>query len=435
MASSSAPQVRRWCFTINNYNADFNFKEHLTLPLWKIKRAVWGFEVGSRTGTKHVQGYLELVRSSRLGSVRRILPQAHWEPARASSLINYKYCTKSGHFATIGDFTSEMRGYLSSEIKPPASVALIIRGLLDREVAPQVKISEEYLDKASAYERASHNMQVLQFRHKLFNEWHSKLLYPWQYKLTQELFTQNTRQIIWVVDIAGNHGKSFLSTYLDIVYGFLILDGLISPRDLGFMLKHDIRGFCFDVSRSESSSFHYGVLEAVKNGYLISGKYTGIIHRFDPRPVVVLANCRPDMTQLTRDRWNIVTLGEGEYKNLEKLPVYNPGEDFPFVKPPPVPILDEDFNLREFLLERFYPDQHETNMRAQSNSTQSSSNTLLESQIILPETATPLSQARRPTASLPETATPLLQARRSTAAPTCPLHPDLSQYLGCIYSF
>ena len=350
--SSIITQVARWVFTNHGFDVNFDYKEYFESPTWRIKRAVWGFELGAQGGRKHMQGYLELFHSARLNSMKKILPRAHWEPARSSAAANYKYCTKSGNFCTIRDFSNEIRGYSSTATRRPASAALIIAGLLEREIAPQVRVSDEYLDKATTYEKACHYVRILQQKHRDFHKWENTLLYPWQFKILQKLFTQNSRQILWAIDTAGNHGKSFLARYLDVLYDFLVLDGSLNTRDLGHMLRDGAKGFCFDVCRASIRTFDYSVLEAVKNGYIVSGKYSGQILQFHQLTVLVLANCEPDMTQLSRDRWNVVTLGEGDYSNMEKLPVLNARDDFPYVKPPPLPVIDENFDLRSFIQEK-----------------------------------------------------------------------------------
>lgn len=87
-------QVQRWCFTLNQYDEDFNYRNHFLKYEFKVRRGVWGKEIAPETGTRHLQGYLELFRSFRLGHMRKILPGAHWSPARGTSLQNYDYCIK-----------------------------------------------------------------------------------------------------------------------------------------------------------------------------------------------------------------------------------------------------------------------------------------------------------------------------------------------------
>ena len=102
-------QRSRWVMTLNNYDIERDYCLHFRNTDFKIKRAVIGKEVGNG-GTRHLQGYVEFERSFRLAHCRRILNNAYWECARENSLLNYRYCTKSGNFSVVGDFTKEQAG-------------------------------------------------------------------------------------------------------------------------------------------------------------------------------------------------------------------------------------------------------------------------------------------------------------------------------------
>lgn len=87
----------------------------------------------------------------------------------------------------------------------------------------------------------------------------------------------------------------------------------------------------------------------IKNGLLVSGKYRGQVKCLGSPKVAVFSNTYPDMINLSRDRWQVVWLGEGEYGDLRKNAIISPGEIYPFATPPPMPDLSEDFNLVDFL--------------------------------------------------------------------------------------
>ena len=138
----------RWVFTLNNFDKDVDYIEYLNCSEFHIKTAVWGYEVALRTGTEHLQGYLELNRSFRISQIRKIFNSAHWEGAHGSALKNYEYCTKSGRFGFIGDFSLEQRGLenYSNTKYTAASVPMVLSGLLDKKCASQVRVSREYAD-------------------------------------------------------------------------------------------------------------------------------------------------------------------------------------------------------------------------------------------------------------------------------------------------
>ena len=102
-------QRARWTFSLNNYALHFDYKSHFIKTEFRVFRAVWGYEVGEND-TPNLQGYLELHMSLRRAHVLKILPNAHWEGAKESSLVNYTYCVKGGQFDTIGNFSHEEKG-------------------------------------------------------------------------------------------------------------------------------------------------------------------------------------------------------------------------------------------------------------------------------------------------------------------------------------
>ena len=102
------PQVRRWCFTLNNYDLHLNYKELFRNPIFNINRVVWGREVAPITGTAHMQGYVEMFRTYRFSHMKAILPTAYWEIARGTAKQIFHYCTKGNDYDTIGNWTKEM---------------------------------------------------------------------------------------------------------------------------------------------------------------------------------------------------------------------------------------------------------------------------------------------------------------------------------------
>lgn len=156
----------------------------------------------------------------------------------------------------------------------PASVPLILNGLLDNEKVQQIICSKEYSDRYLYYAKVADHLRDLRFQIASFNEWKTKKLFPWQFKVLQLIVKQNIREVLWIVDPNGNRGKSFLADYINILYGFVLLNANISTRDIIPLLK-DMKGFAFDVPRAMLASFDYSFVECAKNGYIISGKYGG----------------------------------------------------------------------------------------------------------------------------------------------------------------
>ena len=140
-----------------------------------------------------------------------------------------------------------------------------------------------------------------------------------------------------------------MASFLNILYGYQLFDGCLTTRDLGYLLREGVKGICFDISRAAQGSMDYGALECAKNGLIVTGKYAGRVRRFEIVPVVVFANFFPNVSRLSQDRWQILTIGEGELDNSNKTPLISPAEEFPFLRPPAMPDLSDDFSLRAFL--------------------------------------------------------------------------------------
>lgn len=143
---------------------------------------------------------------------------------------------------------------------------MIVQGLLNKKTETQTKLSKEYFDKSTCFEKVTSRIKQIQQDNALFTLWSPRLLRPWQFTCLEMLMSQDDRSILWIIDVTGNFGKSFLSHYLSILYGYQLVDGSLSCRDAAFLISEYSKGFCFDVSRTAVASFEYGTLECLKNG-------------------------------------------------------------------------------------------------------------------------------------------------------------------------
>ena len=139
-------------------------------------------------------------------------------------------------------------------------------------------------------------------------------------------------------------GKTFMTSFLSVVYNYHEMDATLEPRDAAGLFNENANGVVFDVPRS-CRKISYATIEGVKNGKLFSGKYEGVTLQFAPMPVVVFANFEPETNGLSRDRWNIIRI----FPLLEEQPEFNPSLDYGTESPVPLPDLSENFNFRAFL--------------------------------------------------------------------------------------
>lgn len=89
-----ARRSRLWCFTWNNYPADYA----VALAALGSRYHCYGKEVAPNTGTLHLQGALYFTNGKTLSAVRRLLLGVHFESARGTFQQVRDYCRKDGDF-------------------------------------------------------------------------------------------------------------------------------------------------------------------------------------------------------------------------------------------------------------------------------------------------------------------------------------------------
>lgn len=343
-------------FTYNSYQEGINYNNHLKRPQFRVKRAVIGYEKAPLTGTRHLQGYVELHRSVRLAVVKKIFPTAHWEPAIESALNNYLYCTKSGKYDIIGDFTKEIDAKVRAS-KMNIPVACIVAGLMDQKCSEQIKVTKEYAKSHQYYDKIVSHLKEKTVLQGLYHEWKDTLLYPWQYVVLHRVMEQNNRRVMWVYDAEGNQGKSVLASYLNIVHGFQLFDGTMSTKDLGLVLEDGAQGIAMDLARSSELQIDYAAIEGLKNGYIVTGKYFGRVRRFKPFRTVVFSNFYPDRSKLSADRWDILVMGQGLLTDTSKTAIIDSRHTVPCPPRAALPDLSGIVNLSRYLLQKGYLQQ------------------------------------------------------------------------------
>ena len=110
----------------------------------------------------------------------------------------------------------------------------------------------------------------------------------------------------------GNEGKSFLQKCIRGTFGpqrVVKTEISYKKEDLSYLLSlqsltcTDI--FLFNLSRAEKD-FDYGILENLKDGYVVSTKYRSAELKIKvPNVVVVFSNSYPITSRLSSDRWRI----------------------------------------------------------------------------------------------------------------------------------
>lgn len=131
-----------------------------------------------------------------------------------------------------------------------------------------------------------------------------KPLRPIQEYWLRLLEAQEPRKVLWLYDRVGNCGKSWFANWLAVNKGACIMENA-KTSDLAYMYNAETV-VCIDYTRSVEGRVNYTVIEALKNGRILSAKYHTKLKLFLPPKVIVMSNFWPEMDKLSEDRWQIV---------------------------------------------------------------------------------------------------------------------------------
>ncbi len=262
---------RRLCFTLNNWKIE-ELSQMYEYFDKVAKGYVMGKEICPDTGTPHIQGYVEFIKQIRFTTLKKKMPRVHWEVTKGNRDQNITYCTKN----------LDGLGYVCTWPIP--------------KTWQEILLEEEYTDV----------------------EWH-----PWQQDIIDIVESKpDKRTIHWYWEGKGNVGKSFVAKYLWLKYDCIIATGKagdVFNQVLMWMQRVNktkkIRDWkkspklvIVDIPRSSLGYLNYGALEQLKNGMMYSGKYEGGVVALKPPHVICFANDVPDMSEMSRDRFNCVHL-------------------------------------------------------------------------------------------------------------------------------
>lgn len=344
-----------YCFTINNYNEEvvknlMNPRKKKVSQRSMVGYLVFGRETAPTTGTKHIQGYLQitslqgetckttihsvknwfdsiicstLFRSGCLtGSayVRMKGPNgtfiaAHIIPCKGSDDDNYNYCSKDGDVTEWGDRKSIARKKQGCRNDINGMIQMISNGatrdeLIHHDAETFAKFQNFFMQfMADNVSKTRIEEMKSDFRQLTF--------YVWQNTLLQLIDGPvDPRAVYWVWEPTGNVGKSWMAKFLVTCRGAIALEPG-RKTDMAYILLQNItkmtteqqRGtVVIDLSRTMAPAEDdkhsaldvvYAIIEGIKNGFLQSTKYQSMQMWFKPPHVVVFANFPPNTDQET----------------------------------------------------------------------------------------------------------------------------------------
>jgi len=145
-------------------------------------------------------------------------------------------------------------------------------------------------------------------------------LCPWQQKMFERLARPpHPREIIFIVDAAGNNGKSWLSKHCRSLHENNTQ--MVKPcktADMAHTIKETTRVFFFDLARSRKLHLQCNFVEELKDREVMSPKcHTRLVQLCTTPHVAVLMNHYPDIACLSAHRCVI-------YKICDENPNFDP---------------------------------------------------------------------------------------------------------------
>ena len=134
--------LTRWVFTWNNYSQEDIEKLKAFAPKY-CKFLIFGFEEAPTTGTKHLQGYIHLLKRLSLFQLKTLISSIPaFYMANKNDLANYRYCSKSENFyfyeSSLGGTCTES----SKKTTQPKGLSKKERMELAYDLAKQEKFNE-----------------------------------------------------------------------------------------------------------------------------------------------------------------------------------------------------------------------------------------------------------------------------------------------------
>lgn len=253
--SKQENQRINWFFTFNNYtDQDIEILES------KFKEICIKFcfqeELGEN-GNKHLQGSIQLKKRMRWSEFG-LSDKIHWEITRNNTSAD-KYCLKE-----------ETRNGKQIKFGFPAELKLINK------------------------------------------------LKPWQTSIIELIEKEvNDRTVYWIYDEVGNMGKTVFSKYLYAKQNAIIATGG-GNKDVACLLNILVKNgrdlnskttFIFNFPRS-TEGISYKAIESVKDGLMTNTKYEANTLVFNCPHVFIFSNELPDLSKLSSDRWEILTINK-----------------------------------------------------------------------------------------------------------------------------
>jgi len=198
----------------------------------------------------------------------------------------------------------------AAEYKNKLKLGKIIYEEIEEHEIPEESLRREYKEAKELY-----------IKHKKNIDLDNVILRPWQKALLNHI-KPSTREVIWVIGKHGNEGKSWFQEYMESKFGWgKVICGMDIKMKKGSICHvlskrslMTIDTFLFDVGKANTDDgVNYELLEKIKNGRTVASKFDSKELKFKtPNTVVVFSNEKPDVSELSKDRWKIFRIRDDD---------------------------------------------------------------------------------------------------------------------------
>ena len=310
-----------WCFTCFNYDDDTESALQALYPD-TIEYICYGREICPKTERRHLQGYIKFVKKMRFSQVKKLFNvPPHIEKCKGTPSQNYLYCTKDDENAVeLGDLPGT---------GPPKKqkMQIIIEKLLNGESISEICKSDLCHVFVTNRSKIMSTVADIESEQKIqqekdkafgsllkFKDWQSKLM------AMLEEDKGNDRNVFWIYESRGNVGKSYFCNQLKKTqYKSVAYLDTSTIKDLSLLYNGESI-VLIDYARDDEKNVNYGILEKLKNGFLVSPKYETRLKMFKSPVICCFANFPPEVQKLSMDRWKIYRINfnnQLESKNVE----------------------------------------------------------------------------------------------------------------------
>lgn len=264
---------RNWILTIYDFNEINSFSDH------RVRYAAYGDEVCPTTGREHKQAFCCFWNPIRFAGMKKLFPKAHILPMHGTIAHNEAYCSKmgAGKYHEIGSrpMTEEEQGEQGTKywdaIKESARKGQM--DLIPSQVYIRYKRTFDEMARESHGDISKLTCDIVELR-------------DWQTELIEYIEGPvHPREILFIVDPVGGKGKSSMGVYLMQNYQAQVFTPA-KRVDIYHMIKPGPL-YVFDCSAASMGDLDQGMLEEIKNGYVVSTKYEPRKICF-PRPHVIV---------------------------------------------------------------------------------------------------------------------------------------------------